>query len=153
MESRQLSYLQIHPEDNVLVALRDLPKGFVVDFDQTQFALQTSVAAKHKFTISQLTTNSEVYMYGVLVGKMNFDVPIGTLLTTENLRHASSDFKLGSRKLQWHKPDVSRWKSRTFQGYHRTNGSVGTANYWLVIPLVFCENRNVLTLKAALEDK
>ncbi len=153
MESKQLSYLQIHPEDNVLVALRDLPKGFVVDFDQTQFSLQTSVAAKHKFTISQLTTNSEVYMYGVLVGKMNFDVPKGTLLTTENLRHASSDFKLGSRKLQWHKPDVSRWKSRTFQGYHRTNGSVGTANYWLVIPLVFCENRNVLTLKAALEDK
>ena len=35
-------------------------------------------------------------------------------------------------------------------GYHRKDGSVGTANYWLVIPLVFCENRNVEVLKTAL---
>lgn len=38
-------------------------------------------------------------------------------------------------------------------GYHRANGTVGTANYWLVIPLVFCENRNVLVMKNALEEK
>ena len=32
-------------------------------------------------------------------------------------------------------------------GYHRDNGSVGTENNWLVIPLVFCQNRNIETLK------
>ena len=36
-------------------------------------------------------------------------------------------------------------------GYHRADGSVGTRNYWLVVPLVFCENRNVLILKDAFE--
>src|SRR5690606_38712091 len=51
------------------------------------------------------------------------------------------------------KPDVTRFKDATFLGYHRSNGQVGTANYWLVIPLVFCENRNVHTLKEALEEK
>src|SRR5690606_7088782 len=65
----------------------------------------------------------------------------------------SDDFKLGPRKLAWEKPDVSVFRNRTFNGFHRSNGSVGTANYWLVIPLVFCENRNVLTLKEALEEK
>ena len=44
-------------------------------------------------------------------------------------------------------------KGRTFNGYHRADGSVGTANYWIVIPLVFCENRNIQVMKEALVDK
>ncbi len=35
-------------------------------------------------------------------------------------------------------------------GYHRPNGEVGTANYWLVIPMVFCENRNLDVLQESL---
>ena len=34
-------------------------------------------------------------------------------------------------------------------GYHRSDGQVGTANHWIVIPLVFCENRNVNVLADA----
>lgn len=153
MDRVRLSYLQIHAEDNVLVALRDLPAGFVIDFNGMQFPLVNAVAAKHKFTITALAKDAPIFMYGVLVGKMNLAVAQGEVITTENLRHASEDFKMGTRKLSWIKPDVSRFLGRTFNGFHRSNGSVGTANHWLVIPLVFCENRNVLTLKSALEEK
>jgi altronate hydrolase len=38
-------------------------------------------------------------------------------------------------------------------GYHRADGQVGTRNYWLVLPLVFCENRNVERMKEALEEE
>jgi len=31
-----------------------------------------------------------------------------------------------------------------FSRYVRSDGQVGTRNYWLVVPLVFCENRNIL---------
>jgi len=146
-------FVQIHPKDNVLVALRDLPKGFEVNFAGKTFALLQDVAAKHKFTIDAMPKDAEVFMYGVLVGKVNFDLQQGALIDVDNLRHASDDFKLGTRKLAWEKPDVSAFADKTFNGFHRSNGAVGTANHWLVIPLVFCENRNVLTLKAALEDK
>lgn len=44
---------------------------------------------------------------------------------------------------------MSKWKDRSFLGYHRADGQVGTQNYWLVIPLVFCENRNVQTIREA----
>jgi altronate hydrolase len=37
-------------------------------------------------------------------------------------------------------------------GFHRANGEVGTANYWIVLPMVFCENRNLDIMKAALVD-
>ncbi|WP_367331908.1 UxaA family hydrolase [Sphingobacterium multivorum] len=146
-------YLQIHPMDNVLVALQDLAAGTTIVFEGKEFTLKQAVAAKHKFTIQPMEQDTEILMYGVLVGKLNTPLAEGELITTENLRHASEDFKMGNRKTAWTRPDVSAFKDKTFNGFHRSNGTVGTANYWLVIPLVFCENRNVLTLKAAFEEK
>lgn len=146
-------YLQIHPMDNVLVALQDLAAGTTIVFEGTAFTLKQAVAAKHKFTIQPMERDADILMYGVLVGKLNADLKEGELITTENLRHASEDFRMGDRKTSWTKPDVSAFKDKTFRGFHRSNGTVGTANYWLVIPLVFCENRNVLTLKAAFEEQ
>ena len=147
------TYLQIHPDDNILVALQDLPKGTEIRHNGHQFRLIEPVAGKHKFTMSNLAPGDQIFMYGVLVGKADKPIPQGAALTTANIPHASSDFTLGERKLQWNKPDVNKWKDRQFMGYHRADGSVGTANYWVVIPMVFCENRNVEVLKEALVDK
>lgn len=153
MSRERLLFLQIHPKDNVLVALQDLATGTKLNFNGKSITLLQSVAAKHKFTIDAISKDQEVYMYGVLVGKVNYDLKAGELIDVDNLRHAADDFKLSSRKLSWDRPDVSSWLEKTFNGFHRSNGAVGTANYWLVIPLVFCENRNVATLKSALEEK
>jgi altronate hydrolase len=89
-------------------------------------------------------------MYGVLVGKAQAALKKGQLISTQNVKHASSDFTVGDRDTSWKKPDVSQFSQRTFKGYHRADGSVGTANYWLVIPMVFCENRNLEVLQEAL---
>ncbi|HEK19086.1 UxaA family hydrolase [Mucilaginibacter sp.] len=146
-------YLQIHPHDNVLVALKDLKAGKLIQHNGETFNLTTDVSAKHKFTIHLLNKGDEIYMYGVLVGVANESIDKGAAITTGNIHHASTGFELGERKLQWDKPQVSDFESLTFMGYHRSDGSVGTSNYWLVIPLVFCENRNVNVLKDAMYAK
>lgn len=146
-------YLRIHPDDNVLVALVDLPRGYSFNLDDQKIVLHEDVPAKHKFTICAMQDNADIYMYGVLVGRLNYDLPAGARLNVDNLRHAADGFELGKRKLSWDKPDISKFENRYFKGYHRSNGSVGTGNYWLVIPMVFCENRNVSVLKEALEEK
>lgn len=92
-------------------------------------------------------------MYGVLVGKSNSPLLQGDLLNTENIHHAAQDFALGDRKLEWHRPNIEGFKGRTFKGFHRSNGRIGTANHWLVIPMVFCENQNVSVMKEAFESK
>lgn len=150
--SERLSYLQIHPKDNLLVALTDLAAGTDIHFGGIDFKLATAVKAKHKFPIADVKTGEEVYMYGVLVGKATVAIAMGEAITTANLRHASQSFGLGERKTAWNTPKVSKFSGRTFMGYHRADGKVGTANYWVVIPLVFCENRNVETLRYALVD-
>ncbi|WP_219222532.1 UxaA family hydrolase [Pedobacter antarcticus] len=146
-------YLQIHPLDNVLVALQDLPSGTKINFNGNNFELVTSVAAKHKFSLQNLTSGEDILMYGVLVAKATREIALGEALTLDNVVHAARDFSLSKRNIEWDRPDVSAFQERTFMGYHREDGSVGTANYWLVIPMVFCENRNVSVLKDALQAK
>lgn len=148
-----IKFLQIHPADNVLVALQDLPKGEEIHFNGEKFSLPLRVRAKHKFTLKPFGKGESIYMYGVLVGKSNGPLLQGDLLNTENIHHAAQEFALGERKLDWNKPNIERFKERTFKGFHRSNGKVGTANHWLVIPMVFCENQNVLVMKEAFESK
>ena len=144
------NFLQIDPRDNAIVALANLPKEMVLRVQGKEIKLREDVKAKHKFALTDLPSGSEVFMYGVLVGKTVADVAEGELLTTFNLKHAASEYSIKDTNATWSPPDVSAWESRTFDGFHRSNGSVGTANYWLVIPLVFCENHNVEKLKNAL---
>lgn len=142
--------LKVHPEDNVIVALTDLRKNESVTHNGEVIVLQDDVKAKHKFTAVALSAGSEVIMYGVLVGIVQTDLPQGSLLTTENLKHAANGFEIRDRKIEWTSPDTSKFNGRTFKGFHRSDGSVGTANYWLVVPMVFCENRNLEVLQESL---
>lgn len=142
--------LKVHPADNVLVALTDLPKDSVISFEGQEYTIQETVKAKHKFVIEDLQTGDPIHMYGVLVGKAQQPIKKGGLISTTNIKHAASDFVVGDRKTAWSKPDVTGFEGRTFNGYHRADGSVGTANYWVVIPMVFCENRNLDVLEQAL---
>jgi altronate hydrolase len=92
-------------------------------------------------------------MYGVLVGKAQNPIPRGGLMSTSNTRHAADPFVYRAAKYEWHAPDISKFKGRTFNGYHRSDGRVGTANYWLFIPTVFCENRNLDVIREALHNE
>ena len=144
---------KVHPHDNVLVALTDLGINEKVNYNGDDYTIIDRVPAKHKFVTKDMQTGDEIIMYGVLVGKAQTAIPKGGRITTTNVKHAASSFEVGERKLNWHKPDVSKFIDRTFMGFHRADGKVGTANYWLVIPLVFCENRNIEVLREALVNE
>ena len=145
--------LQLDARDNVLVALTDLKQGEKVEFSGKGYIMASNVPAKHKFATQDLTIGADVIMYGVLVGKTAKPISQGQVLTTSNVQHQASDFHEQSSAYTWKAPDVSRWKDRTFLGYQRPDGQVGTRNYWLVVPLVFCENRNIGVLKQAFEEE
>ncbi len=145
--------LKVHPDDNVLVALRDLAQGEIISYNGEQYQIQEKVPAKHKFFTRDMDAGDKVIMYGVLVGKTQSFIPAGGLMTTGNVKHAADPYEYRPYKYQWQPPDVSRFKGRTFNGYHRKDGRVGTANYWLFIPTVFCENRNLDVIREALHNE
>ncbi|HSB91488.1 MAG TPA: UxaA family hydrolase, partial [Flavitalea sp.] len=141
--------LRIHHSDNVEVALSDLAKGSVIGSNGSAIELVSDVPAKHKYALRDFDVDDDIIMYGVLVGKAVTPILKGEIITTSNIRHATNNFSVGERKSAWAAPDVSTFTSRTFNGYHRADGSVGTANHWLIIPMVFCENKNVQVLQDA----
>ncbi|NGM73441.1 UxaA family hydrolase [Sphingobacterium sp. SGL-16] len=145
--------LRIHSDDNVLVALKDLAAGESVFFEGTEYVLKEEIPAKHKFFMQDMQPQDEVKMYGVLVGKIQFPVLQGMRMSVENTKHAVEPYEFRPyNQGEWNAPDVSRFANRTFKGYVREDGRVGTANYWLFIPTVFCENRNLDVIKEALYD-
>ena len=145
--------LKVNPLDNVLVALQPLQKSQAIVFENSTYVMQEYIAPKHKFYMHDMLEGGEVIMYGVLVGKVTKAVTSGTLMNTQNLHHEAEPFTFKPYNYEWHSPDVSVFKDRTFLGYHRNDGSVGTANYWLFIPTVFCENRNLDVIKEALHNE
>jgi altronate hydrolase len=145
-------YLKIHPSDNVLVALTDLKAGEKIGYNGSSFVLREDIPAKHKFVEKAMNIDEEIIMYGVLVGKAMKPIAEGGSINTQNVKHKSSNFSEKTDTFQWTAPDVSKFKNKTFLGYQREDGQVGTANYWIVLPLVFCENRNVNMIRHAFEE-
>ncbi len=145
--------LKVHPADNVLVALSNLAKGDIVTYNGQEYLLQDDIPAKHKFVTEDLKTGDAVTMYGVLVGKAQKEIAKGGIISTANLKHAAEPYHYRKVDYHWTAPDVSKFADRTFNGYHRSNGEVGTANYWLFIPTVFCENRNLDVIREALHNE
>ncbi len=143
--------LRIHPNDNVLVALTDLLAGDAVSCDGVTYTIKGSIPAKHKVAMHDMSSGAIVTMYGVTIGKTTRSIQSGEAIGTHNLHHQASHYHLKDSTYSWTTPDTSRWKDRTFLGYHRADGQVGIANYWLLVPLVFCENRNIEHMRKALE--
>ncbi len=145
--------LKVDRRDNVLVALTNLNAGEPVTFAGEVYTPISNIPAKQKFSVADLAVGADVIMYGGKVGRVREEIPRGGLVSTRNLQHDTSGFTQKNGSFHWTAPDVSRWSRRTFDGYLRKDGQVGTRNYWLVIPLVFCENRNVEALRDAFEEE
>lgn len=142
--------LKVHISDDMIVALQDLSKDETQLFEETQYVLQDNIPAKHKFAVKDFAIGAPLKMYGVIVGKATRTIKKGGLIHIENLKHASEDYSIENKKpYAYTAPDVSKFMHKTFLGYHRKDGSVGTGNYWLFIPTVFCENRNLDIIKEA----
>jgi altronate hydrolase len=143
--------LTLDPSDNVAVAVVDLAAGDHVAVSGRQYVLISDVPAKHKFSLQDLAPGDPIVMYGVLIGKASKPIRAGELIHTSNVHHQAAPLHARTAAPSWTPPDVSRWQNKTFRGYRRADGQVGTRNHWLIAPLVFCENQNVHALQAAFE--
>lgn len=142
--------LRVHRDDDMLVALRDLPRGRRVQWRDWSCVLPADVPRKHKIAIKACPPGTQLRMYGQTVARALRPIAVGELLTQQNIAHATESVEIDTVGRLWQPPDVSAWKDQTFLGYRRADGRVGTRNYWIVIPLVFCENVNLRVMREAM---
>ncbi|MDA6070367.1 altronate dehydratase family protein [Flavobacterium sp. AC] len=149
----QKKLIKVHPTDNVAVALVNLSAGEVINFEGEDITVEADVKMKHKIAMVPFNVGDRIIMYGVLVGKASARIEKGGLLSTLNVKHESDKVTGKTETIGWTAPNIDKWKDRTWQGYHREDGQVGTENVWLFFPLVFCENRNIEILKDIFEKE
>lgn len=152
MSTNDTRALQIHPQDDLIVALEDLPANTEIQLNGKTYKTVETIAAKHKFAGRDFLIGELLTQYGITVGEAIQNISAGSVITVHNVRHSSENYNTNSADYQWQAPDVSRWGNRTFEGFRRVDGQVGTANYWLVVPLVFCQNRNIEMMRTAMQD-
>jgi altronate hydrolase len=149
----QKKLIKVDPSDNVAVALVNLVAGETISFEGEDVLVLSDTKMKHKIAMKDFESGDKIYMYGVIVGKANQKIAKGDVITTLNVKHESAKVTGKTETIGWDIPNVDKWKDKTFNGYHREDGQVGTENVWLFFPLVFCENRNIEILKDIFEKE
>jgi len=139
--------IRVDASDDILVALRSITQATEI---LEGLCTTEEIPAKQKLAGRNFSQGEDIKMYGVTVGTATQPIAAGSLIHTGNITHKSSEYSGKKTQSVWKKPDTSPWHDRTFDGYLRDDGRVGTANHWIVVPLVFCESRNLDMLRTSL---
>ena len=129
-------FLQIHPRDNVAVALTDLQAGFNAD----GVVLKEAVGRGHKFAIADIAAGEMVIKYGAPIGHATCAIASGEWVHTRNLKT-----NLTGAEEYTYTPNLpvpeKKAEIPTFMGYRRPDGNVGIRNELWIIPTVGCVNK------------
>ncbi|ELY5875766.1 altronate dehydratase [Cronobacter sakazakii] len=134
-----MQYIRIHSQDNVAVALADLPEGTVIAIDGLSVMLLQPVARGHKFALRAIGQGENVVKYGLPIGHALADIAPGEHIHSHNIRTNLSD--LDEYSYQPEAPFTGeQMGDREVQIYRRASGEVGIRNELWILPTVGCVN-------------
>ena len=127
-------FIQIHPKDNVAVALRAIPAGTVFG----QVTAREEIPQGHKMALAALAENDQVVKYGFSIGHATAAIQPGQWVHTHNMVTNLS----GEMEYSYH-PNIrfpEKAEAQTFRGFRRADGKAGIRNEIWIIPTVGCVN-------------
>jgi altronate hydrolase len=154
----------LRPDDDVAVAVLRLQAGTLLERDGIRLLLNSDVPPGHKFALRRVSEGNPVRKYGQIIGYATAEIRAGDWVHTRNLGFGAGEDEgtreggaaAGSLKLErlysTDVPAVSYYpeeQRRTFPGYARPDGRVGTRNY---VALASSANCSAATV-AAIADR
>jgi altronate hydrolase len=130
--------LRLHPRDNVAVVRKPLRAGVELVNGDVRVTPAAPIGAGHKVALTHIPVGGEVRKYGQTIGFATADIAAGEHVHTHNLgmRDFGRDYAFcADYKPVRHYADAH---ARTFNGYLRPDGRVGTRNYVAVVSSVNC---------------
>ena len=126
--------IRLHPEDSVIIALQDLAAGTALpDFGLT---LTEPVNRGHKIALRDQASGSHLRRYGQIIGTALQPIRAGAHVHTHNLGMGPHELDYAIAQHNTPLPAIN--EPRSFDGYHRADGKVGTRNYLGVLTSVNC---------------
>lgn len=147
-------YLQVNPNDNVVVMIEESKKEDFIIFNGKRITLLNDVPQAHKIAIKTIEENKPIVKYGHEIGKASKNIAEGEWVHIHNLLcERGKTTRKESKSAESKSPN---WKgpyngaSMTFMGYKRPYGGVGVRNHLLIISNVFCANNAADRINRAL---
>ncbi len=129
------SLIQLDSSDNVAVAVRAIEHGHHESIGGNEIAIKSNVPAGHKVAVRDIGEGQPVMKYGQPIGIASRSIDCGEHVHSHNL----SDHHIVSDDLSTISPPPAPTKlTRTFDGFHRPDGRIGTRNYVLLLSTVNC---------------
>lgn len=127
--------IQLHPNDNVVIARAAIPAGTIVD-ELDGLLVLDDIPAAHKIAITHIEAGAPLRRYGQIIGFATQAILPGAHVHTQNVSMGTFDrnYAFGEDS----KPVVAADTALTFEGYLRADGKVATRNYIAVISTVNC---------------
>lgn len=125
--------IRLHGSDNLVVALKDQPAGATPE--GLGITLPAPVPRGHKIASRPIAKGENVVRYGQIIGQATEDIAPGAHIHSHNLGMGphSSDYAIGAEYTP-----LPPLEPRSFMGYHRPDGTVGTRNYLGILTSVNC---------------
>src|SRR6476661_4789243 len=140
--------LRLHPADDVAIALVPLSANRRIEIAGQALRMVSNVAAGHKLALRGIETGQPLRRYGQVIGFATRPIAPGDHVHTHNLAvgEMQLDYQFGvdMRPVEMVPPE----QRRTFQGYRRADGSVGTRNTLVLISTVNCSAHTVRQIAA-----
>ncbi|WP_412050079.1 UxaA family hydrolase [Hoeflea sp. Naph1] len=141
--------IRLNPNDNVIIALKDLASGATVS--GLDAPLVEPVARGHKIASRPIAEGEKVIRYGQTIGVASHAIAPGVHVHVHNLgmggHTEAQEFSTEIRSL----PVPS--EKRHFMGYHRADGNVGTRNYLGILTSVNCSGSVARFIAEAVEKQ
>lgn len=131
--------VQIHPQDNVVVAVEPLPPGLSIQVNDTVLELSEEIPAGHKIALRRIAAGEAVVKYGFPIGLATTAIEAGSWVHSHNLSTGLS----GLQEYRYDPvpaPAPCTGPIPTFLGYRRKNGRVGVRNEVWIVNTVGCVN-------------
>ena len=139
--------IQIKDEDNVAVAVHDLPAGTTLE---SGVVTREAIPQAHKIALRDIPAGGEIIRYGVVLGYAKSDIPAGSWINEHMLdlpeSPALTDLPWGPNLKT---PDQLPTPPRTtWMGYRNKVGPAGTRNLLGIVTTVQCVPRWITSSRA-----
>ena len=136
---KQSAFIKINPADSVVVCLRPMAKGEIIEIDGKKIELLQDTPAGHKVLLDDAPEGTNIIKYGYPIGHARQDLKAGEWVNENNLKtNLAGTLEYEYRPVN----EILNIKNenRTFKGYVRKNGEVGVRNEIWIVPTVGCVN-------------
>jgi altronate hydrolase len=141
----------VNAADNVAVVKKPVSAGAAVAWESREISISADIAPGHRFAIRDIPGGEFVLQYGQPIGTSK-GIRSGEAVTHANMNDEVPVIRTIADDLQTPPPRLIPQRERkTFAGYVRPDGRVGTRNYVLIVPTSMCASHEAQQISTIAE--